>query len=134
MNNSNSNSNYLCYCIQNDHENKTYIGITNHFQRRIKQHNGELSGGAKYTRGDHWKPIIITTNFRSKCEVLRFEYLWKKIRIKTTYKSGVLKRIEILHYLLLHSDEWKHINIFSTKELAVYFNDEQIHDIDSLFI
>ena len=38
---------FLVYLIKN--ENKTYIGYTNDFFRRWKQHNGYLSGGAKYT-------------------------------------------------------------------------------------
>ena len=29
--------------------NYTYLGITNNFKRRLRQHNGEIKGGAKYT-------------------------------------------------------------------------------------
>ncbi len=36
---------YLLRCA-NDH---LYCGITNDLSKRIKQHNGELKGGAKYT-------------------------------------------------------------------------------------
>ena len=36
----------ICYCIQNSNMNKTYIGATNDFSRRIRQHNGIISGGA----------------------------------------------------------------------------------------
>lgn len=28
----------------------SYVGMTNNFFRRIRQHNGEISGGAKYTQ------------------------------------------------------------------------------------
>ena len=27
-----------------------YAGVTTHLQRRVDQHNGELAGGARYTR------------------------------------------------------------------------------------
>lgn len=37
---------FLVYLIKND--TKTYIGYTNDFLKRWQQHNGYLSGGAKY--------------------------------------------------------------------------------------
>lgn len=40
---------YILYLIINKSNNCTYIGITNNPERRIRQHNGELKGGAKYT-------------------------------------------------------------------------------------
>jgi len=42
-------SNYVIYLLYNTVNNCTYIGITNNKERRIRQHNGELVGGAKYT-------------------------------------------------------------------------------------
>ena len=39
---------YLLRC----NDNSLYCGITNHLEKRIKQHNGELVGGAKYTRAN----------------------------------------------------------------------------------
>jgi len=39
---------YLLRC----RDNNLYCGITNHLDRRIRQHNGELKGGAKYTRAN----------------------------------------------------------------------------------
>ena len=30
-------------------ENYTYIGATNNLKQRIRKHNGEIKGGAKYT-------------------------------------------------------------------------------------
>ena len=38
---------FLVYLLKNG--NKSYIGYTNDFFRRWKQHNCILSGGAKYT-------------------------------------------------------------------------------------
>jgi predicted GIY-YIG superfamily endonuclease len=127
-------SNYLCYCIRNENENKTYIGITNNFKKRIRQHNGILSGGAKYTHGDKWSPIIILTGFISKNQVLRFEYLWKKCKIKTTYKSGIMKRLEIMDYLFSKNDEWSNLIIHSVPEIAPFIQiQENIHPLSDFF-
>lgn len=42
-------NNYRVYLLVNTKHNNTYVGITNHHMRRIRQHNGELVGGARYT-------------------------------------------------------------------------------------
>jgi len=71
---------YLCYCISNDtNGKKTYVGSTNNFQRRIRQHNGELVGGARYTTsvGSGWKPVAFALGFRTRPESLSFEWHWK---------------------------------------------------------
>ena len=39
---------YLVYLIKCD--NLSYIGMTNDFTHRIRQHNQEIKGGAKYTK------------------------------------------------------------------------------------
>lgn len=38
---------YVCYLITNGRF--TYVGITNNMTRRLRQHNGELAGGARST-------------------------------------------------------------------------------------
>jgi putative endonuclease len=43
-------NNYIIYLLYNTSNNNTYIGITNNQIRRLRQHNGELVGGAKYTK------------------------------------------------------------------------------------
>ena len=40
---------YIIYLLINEKDNCTYVGITNNPERRIRQHNCEISGGAKYT-------------------------------------------------------------------------------------
>lgn len=41
--------NYIVYLINNNINNCTYVGITNNPERRIKQHNNIIKGGARYT-------------------------------------------------------------------------------------
>ena len=40
---------YYCYFLYNVSNKKNYIGITNNVTRRLRQHNKEIKGGAKYT-------------------------------------------------------------------------------------
>ncbi len=45
-------SKLYCYILKNSHQpdkNRTYNGFTNNPGRRIRQHNKEIKGGAKYT-------------------------------------------------------------------------------------
>ena len=42
--------NYILYLLYNTSNNCTYVGITNNPDNRIRKHNGEISGGARYTK------------------------------------------------------------------------------------
>lgn len=53
---------YFCYIIFNEHD-RTYNGYTVNLERRLKQHNGLLKGGAKATanRGT-WNFLCVLTS------------------------------------------------------------------------
>jgi len=38
---------WIVYCLKGHKTNKTYVGSTNNFERRLRQHNGTIVGGAK---------------------------------------------------------------------------------------
>ena len=75
---------WLCYILKNKidkYQNYTYNGATNNFKRRIRQHNGEIKGGAKYTRGKgEWEPYCIITGFENKIETLQAEWKIKTVQ------------------------------------------------------
>jgi len=68
---------YLVYIIKSG--NRSYVGMTNNFFRRIQQHNGILKGGAKYTTrmGSNWYPICIIDGFLSMKEACQCEWAIK---------------------------------------------------------
>lgn len=66
---------HSCYVLYSIRTNKIYIGYTIDFNRRLKQHNGLISGGAKKTfNGRPWIPYIKINGFLDKSSALRFEY------------------------------------------------------------
>jgi len=105
----------ICYCIQSIDGSRTYIGATNNFEKRIKQHNRIISGGAKSTAGHTWKPLIHITGFVNRNQLLRFEWFWKHC-----YKSverGVHRRISMLEFLL-QKPEWENLRVLTNEDLA----------------
>ncbi|KAG6628289.1 hypothetical protein I3843_14G006400 [Carya illinoinensis] len=62
---------------------KTYVGVTTDFNRRLKQHNGELRGGAKASRaGRPWICACIIQGYKDQSEACEFESKWKRFSRK----------------------------------------------------
>ena len=78
---------------------KTYVGITPDLDRRLAQHNGEQSGGAKATHGRTWERICHVTGFPDHRAALQFEWRWKQISRRLT-GGPVDRRFEALQLLL----------------------------------
>ncbi|GMN53679.1 hypothetical protein TIFTF001_022821 [Ficus carica] len=67
---------------------KTYVGVTTSFSRRMKQHNGELKGGAKATRsGRPWICACLIEGFKDQSEASEFEAKWKSFSRKLPRKK-----------------------------------------------
>ncbi|OAV93265.1 hypothetical protein PTTG_08555 [Puccinia triticina 1-1 BBBD Race 1] len=87
---------YACYLLRSYYHGKktqrTYVGSTPNPPRRIRQHNGELKGGAvrtKYYRP--WEMELICYGFPSKLVALQFEWAWN-----TPYKSRHLQVVKTI--------------------------------------
>ena len=96
---------YVCYIIFNN--NCSYVGITNNIKRSLRQHNGEIKGGAKYTslynNDSLWQYGCYIDGFKSKQDALRFEWALKHIKPKN--KTGIVNRINKL-IILLNKPQW----------------------------
>lgn len=48
------------YVIQSEERGCTYVGASNDPTRRLRQHRGDIEGGAKFTKGyDDWTPLAL---------------------------------------------------------------------------
>ena len=88
---------YLCYILASSDHKKTYVGITNNLRRRLRQHNGEICGGAKSTKHARpWSVAATITGFRSHSEALMFEWAMHHTR----GKGGVAGRMAKLRRVM----------------------------------
>ena len=90
---------YLVYILKSD--NYSYVGMTNDFFHRLRQHNGEIKGGAKYTKKkSNWYPVCIIDGFIDKRSACQCEWRLKH--------SGGLRgaggRINYLSKFLSHNN------------------------------
>ena len=91
---------YNVYLLIHTKHNKTYLGITNNLKRRLRQHNCEIKGGAKYTSAflldGKWKYYLIIPNL-TKSEALSRERIIKNKRKKAKGKTPLDKRLYIIN-------------------------------------
>ena len=59
----------------------TYVGCTTDVERRLRQHNGELSGGARRTRAHRpWELVKTAGPYENRSEAQSAEYKAKRNR------------------------------------------------------
>jgi putative endonuclease len=92
-------NNYCVYLLVNTSNKYTYLGITNNSIRRIRQHNGIIKGGARYTnakKGDgEWKYYLKIHNL-TKSEALSMERTAKNLRRRSKGNTPLEKRLDVL--------------------------------------
>ena len=123
---------YLVYIIVCD--NLSYVGMTNNFLNRWLQHNGIISGGAKYTRKKcNWYPICIVDGFKNKSEAMQCEWKVKSRKSKISRKFKYAKgRVQYLN-LLLKNEKWTtNSPKIKDQKLTVYVDSDYENLIDSV--
>ena len=78
-------------------DNATYVGATVDLNRRLRQHNKEIKGGAhatgsKVEKGEYWVRACHVSGFPDWPSALQFEWRWKQLSRKLPQKMYPLER------------------------------------------
>lgn len=69
---------YVLLCA----DGSLYAGVTNSIGKRLRQHKGELEGGARYTRSRRPVSLYFYWNYDTKSEALKAERAFKRLSRK----------------------------------------------------
>ena len=96
-------SDWQLYIIQN--KGCTYVGVSPDPVRRLRQHNGEIKGGAKYTtsKGPGWEHICLISGFQDKIQAMQFEWAVKHVQPRNA--GGIVNRLKKL-CVVLNKNKW----------------------------
>ena len=75
----------------------TYVGSTIDLERRLRQHNKEIKGGAhatgiKVIKGEIWHRVCYVKGFPNWSSALQFEWRWKQISRKLPINMKPIER------------------------------------------
>jgi len=109
---------YLVYLIKCG--NLSYVGMTNDIFKRLRQHNGEVTGGAKYTsKKKGWYPVLIIDGFLDMRSAMQCEWRLKR------GKKGVIGRIKYLNNFLTNNERWTSKSDIIKKQNLTYYLDRE---------
>jgi predicted GIY-YIG superfamily endonuclease len=114
-------------------DGSTYIGATVDLERRLRQHNKEIKGGAhatgmKVALGKSWCRVCHVSGFPDWKSTLQFEWRWKQIsRTLSKTLKPIDRRLMALHRLL-------HLERPTTKALSYSEWEQKPHVHMELFI
>jgi predicted GIY-YIG superfamily endonuclease len=94
---------YTLYLLINTSNNCTYVGITNNPEQRLRKHNGEIVGGARYTRMKKGNGKWEYYGFILDLEKIESLIIEKKIHVnsrKTFGNTPLEKRINCINNTL----------------------------------
>lgn len=89
---------WFCYILATEDDSATYVGATVDPDRRLRQHNKELAGGARATgarvgAGHTWRRLCRISGFPDNHAALQFEWRLKSLgRRKELARLGPIER------------------------------------------
>ena len=83
----------------------TYAGVSPDPVRRLRMHNGEICGGAKYTlsKGPGWVHVCLVSGFPTKQNSMQFEWAIKHVPPRNA--GGLESRLRKLG-ILFRKEQW----------------------------
>lgn len=92
-----------------EHCKYSYVGVTNNLRRRLKQHRGQLKGGAVYTkRSRDWRIIAVVGGLLKRKTALQLEWSLKHCRGRAGGHTSLQRRIAALWHVLSKAERWTH--------------------------
>ena len=125
------------YILFNNNNNKTYIGSTVNLIRRIRQHNGIIKGGAKYTRNGKWSYYCLLYHLDNTINtVLSYEWHLKYTTRKKTNKklTSKLKRKQALELFLMKKSKYKYDHILFIFKNFIYLTPNLSNNIFIIYL
>ena len=125
LKNNDVNEEWYCYILRNkqpQYSHLTYNGSTNNPKRRLRQHNEEISGGARYTHGRNggWEINALLTGFTDHKNALSCEWRIKHTNGKPGKRPqnhlGVVGRIVGLNEVI-QLDKWTSKCVVNNKDI-----------------
>jgi predicted GIY-YIG superfamily endonuclease len=99
----------ICYILKSlnpKYPKKTYCGVTNDMERRLRQHNKEIQGGARTTKyAGPWKVAATVSGFESRSQALSFEWFMHHPSGKPDrkgYLPGLEGRFKLIRRFMSH--------------------------------
>jgi predicted GIY-YIG superfamily endonuclease len=88
---------FVYLLLSTPNRNATYVGATVDLDRRLRQHNKEITGGAhatgiKVAKGETWIRVAHIEGFPDWQSALQFEWRWKQLTRKITINVHPLYR------------------------------------------
>lgn len=98
-----TNPSFVYLLLSSDH--CTYVGATMDLNRRLRQHNKEIKGGATATgirvnKGETWIRVAHVEGFPDWKSALQFEWRWKQLTRKMSGGHPLQRRMKALKQLL----------------------------------
>ena len=96
---------FFVYLLEST-DKATYVGATVDVDRRLRQHNKEIKGGAhatgaKVDKGETWHRVCYVKGFPDWPAALQFEWRWKQLSRKLSMNmEPVERRKQALEQLL----------------------------------
>ena len=120
---------YCCYLLRSRASPRsTYIGFTTNPVKRLRQHNGEITAGARRTHARRpWDMIAVVIGFPSHVSALQFEWAWQHPKASKVAREstrglwtgvGATAKLRILS-ALLRLEPW------ADAPLRLHFTDPQ---------
>ena len=96
---------FFVYLLESS-DKATYVGATVDVDRRLRQHNKEIKGGAhatgsKVDKGETWHRVCYVKGFPDWPAALQFEWRWKQLSRKLPMKMEPVERRKQALYQLL---------------------------------